>query len=147
MQSFSPSRLCLSLFTAFDFRWNDERTIWKYWNLSLLYFQMNAFRGCTVNKKKKKKDYRLLGRIPAASFLAFTYLHSELNVGMSVLVNFLLSFFFLIFFFRASVYSRHLFLIPWKKKFWNFLSIFDQDKNQKNLRRRKKNIKKAEGEI
>lgn len=60
---------------------------------------MNAFRGCTVNKKKK--DYRLLGRIPAASFLAFTYLHSEPNAGMSVLVNFLLSSFFLIFFFSS----------------------------------------------
>lgn len=50
-------------------------------------------------EQKKKKDYRLLGRIPAASFLAFTYLHFGTecwNVGTRqfFIILFLFNFFF-----------------------------------------------------
>lgn len=64
-------------------------------------------------KKKKKKDYRLLGRIPAASFLAFTYLNWMLECRFSSIFYYPLSFFFSP---PASFYSATSLFNPLKRR-------------------------------
>lgn len=67
--------------------------------------------------KKKKKKRLSIAWPNTCCELSRIYI-SELNAGMSVLVNFLLSSFFFFFPLQHLFTPRHPFLIPWKEENW-----------------------------
>lgn len=71
-----------------------------------------------LHGEQKKKKKRLSIAWPNTCCELSRIYISELNAGMSVLVNFLLSSFFFFFPLQHLFTPRHPFLIPWKEENW-----------------------------